>query len=123
MTDFNRIQFTADRMIQRFGTNGILRRNGAPNSGSHWQPSISPSTDYNIRVILTDYTDVERAGTLIAQGDRKLTISARGLRITPIESDFIVLSEGGDSVVYSIVTVTILEPGGLPIVYTAQVRK
>lgn len=121
MTAFNyaRPVATADRLIGRFGVAAALRRSAAPTA---WAASNAAPTDYPIKAIISNYTLTERAGTLIEQGDRKIIFAAKGLSVTPQIGDLIVVPSDGLGP-YEIVDVTPAEPGGVPIVFTAQSRR
>ena len=97
----------------------LLRRLGVPVNGI---PSSATPTDYPISVLITEYSDEERANSLIVQDDRKAAISAAGLAVIPVESDLIVVPEPGGIIVYSIVRLEAIQPGGITIRYTAQIR-
>lgn len=118
--NYSRPVATADRMIGRFGVvDASLRRPAAPTT---WAPSNATPTDYPIKAIISNYTLTERAGTLIQQGDRKIIFAAKGLAITPQIGDLIWVTSDGLGP-YEIVDVIPTEPGGVPIVFTAQARR
>jgi hypothetical protein len=109
---------TASRLITRFGRSASLRR---PGTSTQWSASTAPAADYPIVAVLANYTVRERDGTLIQQGDRKIIFAAQGLVITPAIGDTIDTGDGLGA--YEIVDVVPVEPGGVPIVFTAQVRR
>lgn len=116
--DYGRAQATAARLVLKFGADAILRKKAVPLAGDDpWAPSQGAGVDTPITVVLANYNDIERAGTLIQQGDRKVIFGA-GLSVIPIEGDQIVIG----SRAFTIVALTTAEPGAVAIVYIAQVR-
>ena len=120
--DYAKSQATAARLVGRFGADAFLRQKGPPVAGDDpWAPSSSAPLDTPILALLSNYSDSDRQGTLIAQGDRKVLFAALGLAplgVTPAEGDQIVIGAR----VFTIQALTTIEPGGVPIFYSAQVR-
>jgi hypothetical protein len=115
--NYAHISDVADRLIGKFGLTATLRRPAAP---STWNAGVGTPIDYPIKAILQNYTDTERTNTLIEQGDRKIVFAANGLTVIPNTGDEIIII---DAAPWSIVNVMPVEPGGIPIVYTVQVRQ
>jgi len=118
--DYRRPQKTADRLLDRFGFAAILRRAGTVAPSTPWEATSGSPTDYPIKALFSEYTDGERDGTLIQQGDRRIVFSAKGLAAIPKTADMIVI---GDTDPWNIVNVATVAPGNIPIIYAAQVRR
>lgn len=123
--DYGRARRTADRLITRFGQVGAIRRSTSSSRGDSTN-SLSPApgsasepTDAPCTLVIVDYSQQERAGTLIKQTDRKALIATKGLAIEPTNDDALVV--GGDA--YQIVSVAPLAPGGTTVLWEAQVRR
>src|SRR3954454_20882687 len=71
--DYSRAKATAERLIKKYGQEATLRKAGVP-TGDPWRPVEGSTTDYKVQVVLTDYTDQDRDGTLIQQTDKKALI-------------------------------------------------
>lgn len=70
--------------------------------------------------IATNYSQNLVDGTLIQQGDKLFTAAASGLGCTPMASDTLTDASGD---VWSIVSVGIVAPGGVALLYKIQGRK
>jgi hypothetical protein len=117
MTAFNyaRSKATADRLISKFGQTVAIRRTSS--TGDAWNPTQT-TTDYAATAAIVDYTNQERAGSLIEETDRKAIIAVGALAIEPKPGDALVVS----SVAYPIIRVDPVNPGGTVVLYQAQVR-
>jgi hypothetical protein len=113
--NYGPIRATATRLLQRFGFNAKLRRRAASNG---WEPGATV-TDVAITAVFDNYKTIERDGTLIQQGDRRIYFTAPS-SITPNAGDQIVV--GADDP-YSVVSVEAIEPGAVVLLYVAQVRR
>jgi hypothetical protein len=69
-------------------------------------------------MVVLDYADSDRDGTLIQYGDKKVLVSVEGLTIEPKLSDKV--SIGGSS--HNIVAIKPLNPGGTIVMYEIQIR-
>lgn len=124
--DYARARRTANRLITRFGGPGELRRSAEPNDGDSTNsltphPSEGADERYACTLVVVDYTDEERAGSLIAQNDRRALIATKGLTIRPDESFALVLF--ADPEPFQIVSCKPLSPAGTDVLYDAQVRR
>ena len=100
------LKTTAAKLIDRFGTDGIIRRIN--------------DQDYAVRVVISDYLPREKDGQFIQFTDRKAIIAAKGLAIVPnAQSDSLIV--GG--VTLQIVLVTPTSPGGDDVIYDLQIRR
>lgn len=123
--NYARSRRTADRLITRFGSIGAIRRGGGTSGGdsTNSQPSTGGSDgepqDFPATLVIVDYSEQERNGTLVRQTDRKALIATKGLMIEPTNSDLLVVD--GDE--YAIINVMPLKPGPIVVLYEAQVRR
>lgn len=108
-------QATAERLIESFGQSASIRRVAL--SGDSWAPTQT-NTDHACTVVVLDYSHAERAGTSVQSKDRKVLVSTDGLSIEPTPADKFILG----AVVYEIVTVKPLNPGGTVVLYELQAR-
>jgi len=114
--DYTASRSTAARLIANFGQSASIRR--LTNGGSDtWAPTQTPA-DTTVTCVVTDYAHRERDGTRIQAKDRKVYVSALDLAITPTPGDKFVLG----AMVYDIISVGPLEPGGTVILFELQVR-
>ena len=113
--DYVTARATAARLIANFGQAAAIRR--VTNTGDPYSPTQTPA-DTAVTCVVTDYAHRERDGTSVQARDRKVYVSAEGLAITPTPGDKFVLG----AMVYDIVHVGPLEPGGTVILFELQVR-
>lgn len=118
--DYDRSRASAERMIDRFGQAGAIRRRTGGSGGDPWNPGSQTggtSKDWPCKFVLLDYTARERAGTQIGATDRRAYVSTEGLEVDPLPGDDLV---SGD-VVLPIQTVAPLAPGGTTLLYDLRV--
>ena len=122
--DYGPTHATAQRLLDRFGQDGALRRRveGSVGSGDPWNPGSQTggsTTDYPVRLVLGDYTARERSGSNVGATDKRAYISTEGLPddLEPRADDELVV--GGDA--HAIVSLTAVNPGGTVLLYEAQV--
>lgn len=115
--DYARSRSSADRLIERFGQAGAIRRTGAA-TGDAWNPTPSAPADHPCTLVVDDYEAGEIDGSLIRQTDRKVLVSAEGLGIEPTAADRLVI--GGSAM--EIVNVRPLSPGGVVVLFEIQGR-
>lgn len=123
--DYARSVATANRLIARFGQRAAIRR-GPDLSDGDSTNDLSPEpgdetepTDHPCTLVVLDYTEEERASSLIAQTDRKVLIGSASLDIEPTTADALVID--GDE--HQIVDVRPLAPGPVTVLWQAQVRR
>ena len=114
--DYAGMRDSADELLDEFGQAAAIRR--ITNGGSDAYAPTQTTADTAIVCVVTEYANREKDGTRIQAKDRKVLVKAGSLAITPTPSDKFVL--GG--VVYDIVDVCPLEPGGVVMLYELQVR-
>jgi hypothetical protein len=117
--DYSGLAATAQRLIARFGAPAFVRKASPPYVGDNpWSPTVGAPIDTPVKAVLTNYSDVERQGTLIEQNDRKAIFAAQGLSVVPNEGDQIVIGARA----FTIISLVTAEPGAVALVYIAQVR-
>jgi hypothetical protein len=119
MADFNyaRTRSTAERLIERFGQAGALRR--TTDDGDPFNPGSQTTTDHACTFAILDYAKSVVDGTLIRQTDQMAYLSTAGLTIAPETTDRLVV--GGTAM--TIVSVKPLSPAGTVLMWELQVRK
>lgn len=116
--DYARAARTAQRLIDKFGAAGAIRRQ-TPGSGPSYDPGEPTLTDHPAHIVLTDYANREIDGQRILSTDRKALVEA-GIGIEPTTSDLLVTADGAT---FTIVNVDLLRPATTTVLYTLQVRK
>ena len=123
--DYARSVAIANRLIARFGQRGAVRRGPDLSGGDSTNDLPLPPgdeaepTDHPCTLVVLDYSEEERAGSLIAQTDRKVLIATAGLDIEPTPEDALLI--GTDE--HQIVAVMPLAPGPVRVLWQAQVRR
>ena len=124
----------AGPLIEKYGMALTLKRITPgiynPNTGSDGGDVTAIPTTYPCFGLVEEYSEYMIAGSLVKRGDKKLLLSAKGLTITPQIGDIIVMSdgnwfipEGGGQETSSFQPIIPLAPGGIPVMYTIQIRK
>lgn len=113
--DYDRSAATADRLIDKFGQQGTITR--MENIGQPWKP-VQSKVNYPCRLVVLSYTAKDIDGTLIKAGDKKVYVSAIGLKIEPKTTDKLVIN-GKEN---TIISVDQLNPAGTPVYYVCQCR-
>lgn len=113
--NYDRAAATADRLIDKFGQQGTITR--LENTGQPWKP-VQSKVSYPCRLVVLSYTAKDIDGTLIKAGDKKVYVSAIGLKIEPKTTDKLVIN-GKEN---TIIAVDQLNPAGTPVYYVCQCR-
>lgn len=119
--DYTKPRATAERLLARFGGAAAIRRSSTTGGSAHDPSSgTTTTTDHACTLVLLEYTERERDGTLIQARDKKVLLSTEGLTIEPAASDLLVIGDNE----YSIVNVDPLrpKPGGTTVMWTVQAR-
>lgn len=106
---------TANRLIDKFGQIGAIRR--TETSGDPWDPGTS-DTDYPCTLVALDYDQKDVDGTVIKAGDCKVYVAVAGLAIVPTTTDHVII--GGK--VYTVIQVKPLSPAGTTVYFDLQCR-
>ena len=114
--DYSGLQATASRLIDKFGQDATLSKQGA-DTGQPWDPE--PGAAVTSDAILCDigYSLMNRNETLVQKGDRRVLISVIGS--APELGDQMIV----ESVTYNIIDLMPLSPGGTVLLYEAMLRK
>lgn len=117
MAKFNYVRSvaTANRLIDKFGQTGAIRR--TETSGDPWNPGTSDA-DYHCTLVALDYDQKDVDGTLVKSTDKKVYVATKGLTIQPTTTDKVII--GG--VVSSIVQAKPLNPAGTVVYWELQAR-
>lgn len=110
---------SAKKLIVKYGSAMTLRRVSldtySPSTGLTY---AGTTTDYACRGLTQDYTTREIDGTNIKYGDKKVLVSASNLAIAPTMNDLLIVG----SLTYTVISVSALAPGEIPVLYTVQAR-
>jgi hypothetical protein len=118
--NYAEIREAANDAINEAGQSGYLRRTTAGTGTDPWNTGAGTVTDYPVRFVLVDYAERDRDGTLVQVNDQQAIIAVGSLAIEATEADKLVDSSGK---VWEIVKLTPLTPGGVTLLYTAQIRR
>ena len=113
--DYDRSAATAARLLDKFGQQGTITR--MENTGQPWKP-VQNKVNYPCRLVVLSYTAKDIDGTLIKAGDKKVYVSAIGLKIEPKTTDKLLI-QGKEN---TIISVDELNPAGTPVYYVCQCR-
>ena len=117
--DYARPLATANRLIERYGQVGAVRRTGEA-TGPSYDPTPGTAVDHPARFVITDFTADEIDGTRILSTDKKGLVAPGSLPIDILPSDLLVEADGS---VWNIVPpVGKLRPATTTLLYTLQVR-
>lgn len=116
--DYGRTVATADRMIERFGIAGTLRRRTT--TGPDYDPTEGDPVDHACRFVVSDYSAMEIDGTRVLATDKKLMLAKGALTVEPMLSDLLV---DGVSSSYKVVAIKPLQPGATVVMWELQVRR
>lgn len=117
--DYTRTLATANRLIERFGQLGAVRRPGTP-TGPSYDPTPGTPTDDPARFVITAYEARDVDGTRILATDKKALVAPGSLPSAPALSDKLVEADGTE---WHIVGVETLRPAETTLLYTCQLRK
>lgn len=114
--DYSGLKATASRLIDRFGQDATLSKQGA-DTGQPWDPE--PGASVTSAIVLCDigYSLVNRNETIIQKGDRRVLISAAGSE--PVVGDEVIV----ESQTYGVIESMPLTPGGTVLLYEVMLRK
>ncbi len=115
---YDRLEETAQRLIDRYGFDGYLKRAGAPTGPAH-DPQPGSPTSHACKLVETEYSLTNRDATLVLQGDKLGIISTGGLDIVPTKDDALVI--GSDE--FHFVDLQPVRPGGQTLLYEFHARR
>ncbi|QOZ25279.1 hypothetical protein [Bradyrhizobium sp. CCBAU 51753] len=110
-----------------YGRKVVLRRE-VPGTYDETTGATAPATQLSntTRGLLLGYRDSLVDGTLIKRGDRKCILRVKGMTMSPQETDLLDVFDKTGKVItdtYTVVSFKTGELGGVPYLYTLQVRK
>lgn len=119
MAKFNYLKSraTSERLLEKFGQPGIIRRRGTP-TGDPWNETYGDPTDQPCTLVELDYDAREVDGTLVQMEDRKVLVSTEGVTTAPTQADALVIGERE----FEIISVKPASPGGVVLLWTVQAR-
>ena len=116
--DYSRTISTADRMIERFGVAGTLRRRTT--TGPEYDPTEGNPVNHACRFVVSDYSATEIDGTRVLATDKKVMLAKGSLTVEPRLSDLLVDAASSS---YKIVAINPLQPGPDTVMWELQVRR
>lgn len=116
--DYSRPLATANRLIERFGQAGSVRR--PTSSGTAYNPTAGSPVDHPAKFAVIDFDTDEIDGSRVLATDKKVLMAPGALTITPTTSDLLVEA---DASVYKIIDVKPTRPAGTTVLYTLQARR
>lgn len=116
--DYRRNRASAEKSIRKAGADAFLL---VPTevSGDPWDPQSGEPGKHPCQVVVTEYSDRDKDGTLIQYTDKKALISPEGLDIEPSNGHMLQIANDK----YQIMNVNPIKPATLVIMYEAQIRK
>lgn len=127
--DYGRPRATAEKLIQRFGQTGAIRRTVITPPENEWEEGTETTTYYAIKVAILPMDERRIDGTMILTGDRQALISPVGLSITPAVGDVLMFGGAFSGDVYSggeawtIRKLDTLAPAGVTVMFDAVLRR
>lgn len=117
--DYSRARQTADRLIEKFGKPGNIRRNGTPTGPAHNQTPGAP-VDHPVTFVTLKYETKDIDGVRVLKTDTKVLLAVGSLDIEPTTSD---LLAGASGAPYKVIAADALEPGPTTLLYWIQARR
>lgn len=114
--DYSRPLATANRLIERFGQAGAVRRQ--TKTGPAHNPIIT-TADHPATFAVLSFDSRDIDGTRVLATDKRALLKVGGLAVTPTTDDKLVI--GG--VAHSIIDVETLSPAGTALLHTLQCRR
>lgn len=108
--------------LKKAGQPGKLRLPAAPvPGGDPWSQTFGAPAEYNVSFVLDNYSNQDIDGTLIQRIDSIAYITASGL---PLITEAVELvSNAEPTKPYAVIDLKPISPGGVVLVYQAQVRR
>lgn len=118
--DYGRAKAAADRLLEKFGQLGKVRRTGAP-TGPEYDPTPGVDVDHDAFMAVLDYDDSLINGTRILATDKYVILAVGDLPISLALDDKLVEA---DETVYKIIPpLKPLSPAGTVVMYEIQARR
>lgn len=117
--DYNRLKTqVAERLIRENGKLAYIIRQGVA-TGPAYNPTLPPPTRLEVKFVETKYSMTDRNQTLVQVGDKMGLISTETGVIPEKSGDKIEI----DGIVYQLLDVQPLNPGGVTLLFKAHARK
>lgn len=118
--DYVKSAATALKLITKFGQTATITRTEVKEPSNPWDPSTGEAVtkEYEAAAVVTDYAQRFIDGVTVKYGDKEIIVAASGLEIMPSAND--VIETAGQK--FSIVSVNVVSPAGVPLVYRVQAR-
>ncbi len=116
----NRVESLLARAGTNFGAgelNGTLRR-VTGTTGPAYAPTGQTTTTHPFTGLWSEFEIQERLTDLVQDGDHRLLIGAKTLKVDPRVGDTVTISR----VTYTVREVITIRPGGTPLLYDCRVR-
>lgn len=118
--DYGRAKSTADRLLEKFGQLGKVRRTGAP-TGPAYDPTPGVDVDHDAFMAVLDFDTSEIDGTRVLATDKYVLLAVGNLPIALALDDKLVEADG---TVYRIIPpLKPLSPAGTVVMYEVQARR
>lgn len=117
--DYAKPLATANRLIEKYGQLGAVRRTGSP-TGSEYDPTPGADVDHPAFFAVMDYDNSEIDGTRIKAKDKKVLMAPGSLTIEPTDADLLVEADGST---LTIIDADPLKPAETVLLWTVQARK
>ena len=114
--DYSGLRATADRLISQFGVDAVLHRPGGLDETTY-PPVRLPGSSEPCIVVRDTFNALERAGSLIEEGDVKFLIAVT--ETPPTTADRLEVQ----GVIYHLQSVDPIQPGPDVLMYQARGRK
>lgn len=133
MVDFSSLRLTAERLINENGRALTLQRHDQVNPlvvAEPWRkpdPAGANVVSLTVLGVFTEYEKEDFDGSLVRRGDKRVLIAAKDLEDVRSGSenikveDFDTLLDGSE--IWKILTIEVIEPGPLRVLFDLQVRK
>lgn len=128
MVNFTSLRSVAERLIDENGRDVTITKRDRTDDdpAKPWRGPPSPGTDVSVTVkaVLFDFDEADVDGQLVRRGDKRALVAAKVVEeanATSILEEFDTLTDG--SIKLKVVSVTIIEPGPLRILYDVQLRR
>lgn len=118
--DYLKSATTALTLIEKFGATAKITHTEVSEPVNPWDPSTGEvvTKEYEAAAVVTDYAQRLIDGVTVKYGDKEIIVAASGLDIMPSAND--VIETAGQK--FSIVSVNVVSPAGVPLVYRVQAR-
>lgn len=119
MTDYVKLQDTAQRLISQFGMSCVLSKI----VNSEYDPELNKQNkiinNYPLKGVSLSRKSSEFTSELVKTGEILFLLEAKDLTVTPSVDDKIIIS----SISWSIISIHAIQPANIPVYYEMILRK